>query len=199
MAFRRRRFNRGLRGRFGRPFARQGTTWVTTLFNEVATAAAVVGEMVLLDALDVDPTVTVGNAGNQVYHVKRIIFNGVVMAVPAISGGNVDVHSLVWGIYTVDTEDSDDQLNSTAASSLLRTERILQSGVVGFGAQAAFANVQGGHINTGARIEVDLRTPVKMRADEVLVFGIQQMSSAGSAFAVQPAVSAISRILVLQP
>jgi len=198
MAFRRR--SRGtFRRRIGKPFARQQTVWVSTLFNEVATSAAVVGELVMLDALDVDPTVGLADGTNRVYHVKRIIVNGVMMWVPSTAGTNSDVHSIVWAIYTVDTEDTDANLNTTASSSLFRTERILQSGVVGVGMLSTTAAQSGGVFIPGMPINVDLRSPVRMRSDEVLVFGMQQQSAAGSAFGVQPAFSALTRVLVEAP
>lgn len=193
-----RRRSRGMfRRRIGKPFARQETMWVSTLFNEVPSADSVAGELVMMSAGDIDLLAAVDTAGSQQYHIKRIIFNGVFMAAPSLAVSNVtDIASIVWAIYTIDTEDSDATITTTNAGTILRTERVLQTGVVGWGAQSAATGQSGAGIYNGIPVNVDFRSPVKMRADELLVFGFQQQSAFGTAFAVQPAISAISRVLV---
>lgn len=199
MAFQRRNRRRGFSRRFGKPFARQGTTWVTTLFNEVASTSAVVGELVLVNPGDIDPTRDLANAGTQFYSIKRVLFNGTFMAVPRVTLADLDIASILWAIYTIDQDDTDSDLNTTAVGTILRSERILQSGVVGWGAQGSANGVSGGGIYPGIPVNVDLRMPIRMQADEVLVFGFQQQSSFGTAFPIQPGVSAISRVLCRAP
>lgn len=198
-AFGRRRSRGNFRRRFGKPFAKQGTMWVTTLFNEVASDSATVVELVMMSAGDVDLLAAVDTAGTIVYHIRRIIVNATFLAMPSLAVSNVsDQGSIVWAIYTLDTEDSDNTILNTNAGSILRTERILQTGIVGWGAHSITTGQSGGGVYAGIPVNVDFRLPVKMRSDELLLFGFQQQSAFGTAFGVQPSCSAITRILVNQ-
>lgn len=195
MAFRqRRRIRRFGPARFGRPFARRRTQWITSLFNETAINMAAGGpvDQVLVTGLELATT----DSGASVGRVRRVIYNGVVCPAPNVLDTlGSDTFAISWALYQIDTEDTDITIQATGDSDIWNTERVLASGVVG-GVVVANNNSAGitSQIARGMDVNVDYRQPFTMRQDKLLLMTFQPFSS--STVLDICSVSAIARVLV---
>lgn len=183
--------------RFGRPFARRKTGWVTSIFNETAidSTATVVTELVLLGQSEWDP---LSGAQNFPQTVRRMIGNLVVTVTPSVSSSAFDQLAATWAIYQLDADDTDSTLNSVASGTIMSAERILQTGAIGFTVKGNATSPSIVDIWQGLPINFDLRSVVRVRNDELLLFGIQLVSGAGTALSTL-AISGITRVLVDRP
>lgn len=191
------RFQRRARRFVGRR-PKTPVSWVTTLFNETAvnvTAAASVSQ-VLLDDDDWRGDIA---SLRQVAHIRRIVYSGVVMWIPQSTTDAGNMVSLVWACAVVDASEgiTAATLNSTAAGSLWQEKRVLQGGIVGWGAIETTGGFLSNQVD-GFPVEFDLRTNVLVNPGSNLEVAFCYQSDASSSVAVT-SVSALSRVLIVTP
>lgn len=193
MAFQRRRSRGFARRRFGRPFAKRKQGWVTSLFNESAVplAATTLTELVLLGSAEANPMSGLSGVRTAVTIARRTIVNFIFNFLPSQVAAT-DIWAIYWAIYTIDTEDADADIGTTAGGGIWQTERVIQSGILG----ATFVGATNQQaLYHGVPVSVDYRSIVKMRDDQLLVFGFQPTSASGTAVSLAN-VSGVSRVLV---
>lgn len=187
-----------MRGRFRRRVSR-GTrppvSWVSTFFNETAVAvnAASDTSQVLLDAVDWNASIA---STRKLAHVKRIIYNGVFGVITNTTAFATDFWSAVWAIMVVDADETD-TLGTTAAGSLLQSNRCCASGIVG-GVAAELAGGTTIDFGMAMQINVDTRLNVRLQPDERLLM-IARFQTDASATLADARLSAFSRILISEP
>jgi len=192
-ALMRRGRNRGLR-RFRTRGGRPKTTWVTSIFNEQSLPLdGALQEFIVGLHADVFPS-TIGMTEAQ---IQRTIVNAVVNMRPATNDGDSDGIAVVWALYVIDVEDSDGSLTD---QSIFSTCRVLQTGVLGFTVQGVAVMAGGPVVYPGIPINVDVTMPVKLKPDDLLVFGVQLTSDSTVVDALSIiSCTALSRVLYRVP
>lgn len=193
MAMRRARFRRRRFG--GKPLAKQSLSWVSTLFVETALTvnASATSTQILLDSPDWRGDIA---SLRQVAHIRRIIYDGVMMWVPQSTAQQGDMVSLVWAMWVQDSSEDPPAVLSTGTGSAFQEKRILATGIIGFTA----LETAGFIVNAipGERIHVDQRANVVVPPGSRLGMTFNFQSDATGAVTLA-AVSAVSRILIVTP
>lgn len=195
-----------MRMRFGRPFAKKRFSWVTSLFNESAvdvTAASSMSHQIL-DAADYDiyqHSLLSGTAGavKKHGHVHRVVYRARVMLTPVASLAGHETWSMIWACYQIDEDDTaTEPFNSTGQSSVFRSERVLQTGVVGGVIRGSAAASTQGDSFPGIPVEFDLNQKFTQRPEQILLVTYQFQSSV-SILVASANISAVSRVLIESP
>lgn len=191
---RRRRF-RGVRGKLPSSLRPK---WYSSAFIETAIDFSVgpnLSELVLFDG----PTVTSAAQleVNRTFSVRRTLFNGVIQIAESVTAAVQDIFSIFYAIYVIDTDDTDATLLNTAVGGILNSQRVIHTGCVGMtGVELTGATPTAGFIPS-LPLNIDVRTNVKLREDEILALGIQ-FTSTNLALAIAN-VSGIARVLITPP
>lgn len=106
---------------------RKRLTWVTSLFDSGVSVSGAIDELVLLGNTDFNLFTT---GVNKLAYVKRVIVSwGITGSWQAAI--QTLVESALWNAsYVIDVEDTDAALNSSAAGTILATNRVIHTGVI---------------------------------------------------------------------
>lgn len=191
MAMRRR-----FRGRRGGPFQKRRLNWVTTSFNESALDLAG-GSLflVMLDAADFAGNVS---SRNQPARIKRVIFNGQVAAVPALTTDASDLVALFLAAFTIDADDTDTNIILTSVGSIMQAQRVIYTDVHSWGSMESTGGFVQNCYGPLPHISLDVRLNIVVKPEELLVFALRYGSDVSSTLTAS-AVSGYSRVLIEQP
>jgi len=169
---RRRRFTR----RFSKPVALRRTAWSPFVYDVSAiNIDTTLAERVLFDPQSSDPASETDN--NLTTRVRRIIVSGGITVQPEGSATPLlQISALHCAVYVVDVEDTDADLLTTPAGSLLTSHRVLWRACYPYLAcQISLPDSGGitGWRSSTVPIEFDLKVGVKLQPDQLVVLGMQ--------------------------
>lgn len=161
----RRRFTRRL------PRSARRLAWVTNVFNEVSVdRAAAINFFVAVEAADWQGDT---QSLTKRAHVRRTIVNGVVTATPTSTALELDSVILFYALLVCDAEETDNNIVSSAAGSLLQAHRVLHVGCKGYAGIEIPSAQMGTNWIPGVDIDIDIRSNVVLEPDEQLRLAIQ--------------------------
>lgn len=145
------------------------------------------------------PQVIVGNSGqNQRVKLRRVIGQFAVFPTLEVAATTQGIMEGCWAVYTIDVDDTDASLVTTAAGGILASERVLQMGYFGQVVHELPTAQMGTVLYDPCRIDFDVKSQCWIRPDQALIFGLQLFGSiAGITTAIT--VSGVSRTLFEQP
>jgi len=173
------RFRRTRRRSFSKPVARVRNAWSPAVFDRVSASHSGLSELVLFDPQSSDPASETDN--NLTTRVRRVLVRGGMLWLPEGSPTPLYVHTAVHvALYVVDADDTDADLLSTAAGSLLTSHRILFRDCLPFFAvQRDYTTSPPDAASTMMyRYDIDQKFNVKLKPDELLVLGTHISASA---------------------
>lgn len=196
-----RKFRRRFMGRrFGKPFQREKPIWTSNVFNETGVNTdGTIQEFTVLDALQLQGGSVVTDAPAITYDVRRIIIRG--GWANAMANTSLSQEMIGWGaaLYVIDRDDTDNTLATTVQGNILEggVRRLLWTD---FGCSTWVEN--GTTINDSVlppmiRVEIDIKPRFTLQFDEVLVLGLQPLSSIQSVV-IAASVTMITRCLVVR-
>lgn len=199
----RRRF---VRRRFGTSkFQRKQLTWATTTYLATpidrSGAANTVTEQVLFDPMSIRNDTNPDPDRNHVVHIKRVIVRGGMFIVPNQAVYEQGGWHVCLAIYSIDRDDTEADIASlSVTNNIMATERVLWFDThCGQIYEIVAANSQNQHVEPATvRIDVDLKLPVRLRPDQLLVLGYQFMVTA-TALASFAAATTRARVLYELP
>lgn len=180
----------------GGPFQKRRLAWCTNIFNETAITRD--GNGNLLVALESQDWQGDSAGLTKKAHIKRIILKGDLAATPATTTIATDIVCCFFCLFVQDSDDTDANLLTTTAGSILQAHRVLWTDVQSLANIEVPAAQFGTSFAPGMRIDIDLRLNVVIEPDEELVFAIQYGSTVSETLTAA-AFSGICRTLIENP
>jgi len=184
--------------RFRRP--RTPVSWVTTVFNSsILSAGGTLTELVLLNGADWQGTT---DSLTKVAHVKRVIANLAIHSqITDVTDYGYAQAAWLWACYVIDDNDADASITTTAAGSILQSNRVVATGVCGldtFGYTTLSSGEPYSHYVITPQVNIDVRVGIKLRPEELLVCGVMLATGTGSTI-VNGFASGYTRVLIREP
>lgn len=180
------------------PVKRQKRVWFSNLFSEDAlgTSSTLIEEVIFDSEVSHVPA---GFAYSVQAEIRRLVVDGVITWVPQITATAFEMASLVWAVYVIDREDTDNTLISTTRGAILEggARRVLRTGVIGFTAVELPVAQIGTSFIPAIPMQIDLKVSMKVATDELIVLGMQWTSDVSSAIN-QAAFTGITRTLLVE-
>jgi len=165
------------------------TAWVAAIADSIALLQN--GAMVETNILDQNDwgAHSINKKGRLVRSIGNFI---VCVGVEGAAATQVDL-ALLWAVYIIDADDSDASLTD---GSILNNNRVLQTGVAGFGIAENATVVPSSHAEIAIRW--DTRVRANLEGDEILALAVQSAEDV-SAVTTTLNLYGIARTLILEP
>lgn len=177
---------------------RTPVAWVRTFFQESTIPTdATISENVLLDPSAVlvpGPTPKL----NEVFMVRRVIVAGGVAFQPLNTAFAFEMVVCAWAVYIIDADDSDASIITTAAGTIMASNRILATGCININVKEGTVAQTESIIAPSFPVNVDVRVNAKIRPEELLILAFQFGTTSTSALAAGQ-FSGYSSVLVNRP
>jgi len=170
-------------------------SWVTTLFatNVPITSTTFIGQS-LLDGLDWEE----GIAGSvrKLAYIRRVIVNYTYTPLLDLTQTLEQETGILSAIAVINVDEDDNNFNTTAASTILSTNRIIATNIVGVWSRPGDTDVIG--FDTMPTQRVDWKGRLKLQGDEVLTL-LHQLQSSMDTSMVSITARGFSRVLIEHP
>lgn len=105
--------------------------------------------------------------------IRRVVCNGQLAIVPQLQTASTLTGAILYALVVIEEDDTDSNINTTAAGSLLRDNRVLHVGAFTYGVVEAPSTQAASQTQWGAPINIDWKGQAWLRENEALGLIVQ--------------------------